>query len=479
MNIHSRYLLFLVFFIAFIPRILYLGDFPPVFYDEGSLVQIGTFIHHGIFILPFYGNNMYPPLAPLISSLLPVSLFWQRLPDVFLGSFSCVVVFLLVKKYNVKLAFLSSILLTFSPTIFGNRTTELTNGTELFFLLTIYLFVCYKDSKIERYLLLSGICAGISFLYNYLGAASILFILFETVIFRLPIRKISIWWLSAAFTTSLFFVYNFFTDGSYLFQDLILYLTPSSSTTVSPSFVSKLGYMFRQLVFGYPIGFLVPSNISILFKLFIFVGFVSTILVLYLKRNTLTKDFLLASFLAVAFSFYLGSGSFFWVFFLLLIPLYSICIITLLFEKNFIKYLGVILLFFTLVSLGSFYGTVVYNTNTSFYQTVSWLSSQHGLIAADPAVGAFLPYNTSVNILLVIFWNHPYNYHEWSISYAPRLHGNLSLSLFTYAVIDNNILSVADGSPTVASYITYISTTWHLVHSFGQYNIYENPTVSS
>ena len=477
----------LVFLLFLIPRTLFLSAYPPLFYDEGILIQTGQYIHHGILGNPFVYPQNFPPIAPFLSSLLPTSFFWQRLPFALYGTFSGVLLFFLLRRYNLKLALASSILFSFSPVLFDNRTAELTNGTALLFLLSIYFFLHFKHptfssihytlSSNPKFLLLSGLAAGLSFSFNYLGFASILFVFFQTFISRLSFKQTLLWWSSTAAGLSVFFLFNFFIDGKYFLGDLLSYVIPNSSTTVSTTDpFSKLLFTFNSLLFGNAVGLVLPFTENLFLSLFTLMGFIATVLVLFTKRKTLSRDFLLAAFLSIIITFYVGSSLLYWVYFTILLPFYCLSIIVLLTDVKLpLRFIGTILLIFSLLSLLSFYGTIS-NYNSDFSSTVSWLSTnQHGLVAADPTIDSQLPYNTSVNLIIVIFSNHPFNYHEWNTFYASRLHGNLSLSRFSFIVIDPNIRNVAVQSPTVNSFIQNIQSNWTLSQTFGQYSVYQNP----
>ena len=117
----------LLLFASFL-RLPFLNLWPPFFYDEGSLIDVGLNIRHGIWGLKAMSPTFFPPIGPLISSLIPVtSLYIQRLPFAVIGSLACVVLYYILKDYDKRLAVIASILLIISPTVFINRTSEQAN----------------------------------------------------------------------------------------------------------------------------------------------------------------------------------------------------------------------------------------------------------------------------------------------------------------------------------------------------------------
>ena len=458
---------------ALLLRLPFLNLWPSYVYDEGVVIEAGLALHKGIFGLFAY--------HPLISGFGGLSLSYlvtsfttapyiQRVPYAIIGGFCSLVVYYIFKSYNSKLAILSSIFLSVSPIIYINRTSEPVTATELFFLLPILFYTRYRTNGKNKYWILAGVCGGLGFLFDYVGVVSFFFLLFQVLIDR---RK-PLWKSMVMLAINLLVAFTFLTEifivGYSNFTAEFLRYGSSSSISVA----------VFNFILGYPSGQLSPPIYIDLTRLFMLLGFFVT--TLYATWN-LGKAFLISALISTFIVFYLGSGLFNWIFFAILIPLYCIGIADLvlfLASKKVtipLRLVGMLTMMILVITLIFYYGGNVGNTNTGFDCAVSYLTAHPAMTAAIPYLADQLP--QGYNYAEVLFYNHPYNYHEWYVGMQSLSTVNLSLSRFTYFVMDNILSTIALDqwisyhSTSINDTLTTIRSNWSLVEACGQYLIYK------
>ena len=187
---------FVILVIGAFLRLFNLMYFHSLDTDEAIYAQIVFAMTRGYTLYKDIGF-VHPPLYPYIEYpfvLVSPNLWTIRLVNVLLGMATICLIFYLSKLlYSEKIALIASATYALYPwAIYSNKIALIDNGLTFFTILMIYLFAKYLKEGDVKYLLLSGLFAGISFMTKY---TAILFIaalvLYATVrIFKRRIKHL-------------------------------------------------------------------------------------------------------------------------------------------------------------------------------------------------------------------------------------------------------------------------------------------------
>jgi len=160
------------------------GILKGLYYDERAYVGLATKLINKPFpVEPEIPLSFQPWLQLLAIGgsilIFGLNLFSVRLPSAIFSSVSIVIVYLIcVEKFeNKTVAFLSSLyLIAMFPALVFNRMVFLENGVALFFLAAYFCLLQYSKKNEKKYMILSVIFSGCSFLCKITGLVTPLFL---------------------------------------------------------------------------------------------------------------------------------------------------------------------------------------------------------------------------------------------------------------------------------------------------------------
>lgn len=212
---------------------------------------------------------VHPPIYPSLEypfMLISPNLFTFRLLNVIFGmAIVCLIFFICKMLFTIKIALIASAIYAFYPiAIYSNKLALIENFLTFFITLTFGLFATYLKERNVKYLFLSGLLAGISFMTKY---TALLFIgslvLFTT--YKISRKKIQHLFL--------------FIVGAAVFPSLIFLLLVANGLW---------SYFFTQTVSWHLIRFGQPLSEKLWFFCMILVSFLPLLLAAIpgLRRNT-------------------------------------------------------------------------------------------------------------------------------------------------------------------------------------------------
>ncbi len=186
-----KFLLFFVFLISFIIRIVFyqktplLWDEAALGYNAYSILETGRDEYGHFFPLIFKSFGDYKPGLYVYLCLPFIKIFGLnqlsvRLPSIILGSLLPLFIYLLIKKISPKsqkIAFIAALITTFNPyNIHFSRGAWETNILTCEIVLACYFFYSYLQNQKRKYLLLSAVIFGLSLFTYQAGKMISLFI---------------------------------------------------------------------------------------------------------------------------------------------------------------------------------------------------------------------------------------------------------------------------------------------------------------
>ncbi|MFH0748504.1 MAG: glycosyltransferase family 39 protein [Candidatus Bathyarchaeota archaeon] len=192
------------------------GELKGLYHDERVYSNLAT-----ILITNPSHLTIYQPWLQLLAigasiSIFSLSPFSVRLPSAIFSSVSIVLVYLIcMHKFKNKLAAcISSLyLVVMVPALIYNRMAFLENGAALFFLASYFCLIKYSEQKREKYIILSTIFAGLSFLSKVDGLIAPVFLIIYLASHKLLRRNIRFLALTAGllliFPVIISLIYNF------------------------------------------------------------------------------------------------------------------------------------------------------------------------------------------------------------------------------------------------------------------------------
>ncbi len=191
-----------------------------------------VYLEMGKYIFSFGKAGLWEASRPLLWPLMTGFLWKIKLEPIFFGkilttlfSIACIYITYLIGRgpFNRKIALVSALFFSFSPTFFNNNPSLLSEiPSTLFSLLAVYLFIKNKNA-------LSGFFFGIAFLTRFFQAmipASLLFLLYSRRRNTHFLKKLYITFLFFIITIAPYFFINNFLYGDTLFPfSLQLFLT--------------------------------------------------------------------------------------------------------------------------------------------------------------------------------------------------------------------------------------------------------------
>ena len=204
------------------------------------------------------------------------------------------------KIFNIKIAVFSSLLLAVSP-IFFQFTNVLYNEIPAIFfgIMSVYLFILFREKGNNILLILSGIFAACAFLTRFptgliFGSIFILLLIefFINLKKKIEWKKITIFTLSFIIITLPYFIFNYiFYNGDFLYPIKGAMQVINEILVTAPEFNTKWYYYFITL----------PANSFIV--VFSIIGLI-TIIYLLAKKFRTDNKFLLLLLLALPFAYY-------------------------------------------------------------------------------------------------------------------------------------------------------------------------------
>jgi 4-amino-4-deoxy-L-arabinose transferase-like glycosyltransferase len=182
MDKNNKFILILIFVLAFAIRIYHANSYPTLLWDEASLGYNAFSIIHTAKdeygkLLPLifksfgdYKPGLYVYLAIPFIKILGLTTLAVRLPSIIIGSLTPIILYLLIKEISPKskkIALISALVLTFNPynIHFSKGAWETNILTFELVLATLFFFKFFKNSK-KIYLFLSALVFA-STLYTY------------------------------------------------------------------------------------------------------------------------------------------------------------------------------------------------------------------------------------------------------------------------------------------------------------------------
>ena len=513
-----------------------LENFPRWFVDEGSYAQLALnmLASHWGYLTRI---NFFPPLFVLIEAaslrLLSANYFAARLPGVLMGTFSCVLLYVIARRMTGRLQALSAALILAFSSAYVNRVALQDNALELFLLLTIFCFVKTTDQRTEHWTMLSGVMAGFAFLSKFTGVCAVLFLVLQGVLEK-RLRRMGLAFLLFFVTVSVYPLIGAFIDWqSFLLETLVLQGTRHTLNPYDLAFALSLGAPATQLeVYG--------EILRTPLQIFTLLGFLSTLLVMVVGKTPMER--LVSTTVASIVLAFAASEYVWWGYLVSLYPFYALSASLVIFrliavgrsrlpDKNVLLgftvfvsvILATILLALVTVYSGSFrllffivfpalLAGLVYSRTRRFNvfkyalaalmisalllggfsqvqqipvnqtsdqgELVAFMNSHAAktdLVAANPSV-AWLMESVGVNYAEVAFYTTREETFSYIATQAQRFVMNVSLWNCKYIILDTPWLRDNLGQSKSVEILTpVILKEWKEVYSVGDYRVYENP----
>lgn len=208
-----------------------------------------------------------PPLGALLSSFLSgsyrengfedISLRKIRLPVIFLGTISIILVFIIAYlTYGVFMGILSSLIFALIPTVVVTQRLATAENYLSFFLLlgVISTYLWIKKEK-NVFIYLTSLLIIISFLIKPFGISLAIFLIAAILVFGKPLKFLILPIISSVLAIMIFFGYGYFFDVQ-LFNGIVLYQGGRLISPLSGIFkivIPKISAIFLDgwIVFGW------------------------------------------------------------------------------------------------------------------------------------------------------------------------------------------------------------------------------------
>jgi 4-amino-4-deoxy-L-arabinose transferase-like glycosyltransferase len=307
----------LVFAFSFVLRIVNLGSFPRWYVDEGSMAEQGINMFHLHYGYSTWGPNFFPPFFVMIDGLF-LTLFGPsypvaRFPAALMGAISCVITFLIAQKLSGrKVAIVAAAILAISGA-YINRMALQDNATELFFLLTLLLYLNLKDDPKNTSKLALGLASGLAILSKYTGIVAPLFLLIEGGIDK-RLGKMKLTFMVTLLCILVYPLLGFVLDwNGFLYDTLYQATRQFSAGTVL--YVISLGGPFYQLQYW-------QSGLGLTSFSFTTIGLLSTIYMI--SKERMQRSHVVASAFLSLLVVLTAAAQVWWASLILLYPVYAI-----------------------------------------------------------------------------------------------------------------------------------------------------------
>jgi 4-amino-4-deoxy-L-arabinose transferase-like glycosyltransferase len=222
----------------------------PIQWDEAAHLDNGLYLKLGMYE-QFSGNLFYPPLYDTLTflfyNIFGVSVISARLIDVFFSVLLLWVVFEFTSKtYDGKTALLASIFLSIMPGYFElSHIAMLDIMVTFFFVLSMFFFYLWLQTRNDRMLIFTGITLIFGFLAKYQILVAVLVMLIAILIFcrsqlKRPFsRKLYIIIVLSALVLITCLIYSFHTYVQMWLNDIEM--TTTGNQSMMPTF-----YLFEM-----------------------------------------------------------------------------------------------------------------------------------------------------------------------------------------------------------------------------------------
>lgn len=298
-------------------RLINLEQWPRWYVDEGTNGTMGVNLLNGLWGHISWGPNFGPPLySYLLTSamvrLLGNTYFAIRLPSAIFGSISCVLLYFIgTKLYNRFIGISASLLLVIASATL-NRLALYDNLVELLFLLAIFFYLKMREDGKQRWVYMIGVMAGLAVLSKYTGIAVLIFIIFQSLIDR---RFFQVWKAIPIFTliALIYPLIGWIINWGAFLHDTLEFGTRTS-------YLDHVLYMVMMNNYRSQIAF---EGWRFQYDIWSTLGF---ILLFYLLARNKDGDRLACLWAASILLVYFFYGTGWWIFLLILYPIYSLAI---------------------------------------------------------------------------------------------------------------------------------------------------------
>lgn len=188
-------------------RLYNLTNYPEWYIDEGIYAILGRNIFHGVFRQDSQATMSWSPCFPFLVGLslfLGNNFFYVRLVPAIFGIITTLMIYTLGRKlYNKPAGLLAAFFHSISLyVIFHERSAFMDVGMEFFFLLSLLLSLKYIENPKDKWLMLTAFVSGLGAITKISGIIIPVSIMIIFVIFKRPPKKV----LTYGFSSLLIFL---------------------------------------------------------------------------------------------------------------------------------------------------------------------------------------------------------------------------------------------------------------------------------